>query len=149
MLTTVLNCCNKKAFKNYVFIWLRLGLGCIIQDLSWRCMNSLAVVCGLSCSSVCGILAPLLGIKPLHNKADSKPLDHQGSPKKEILNDPWKGWPLTSVPSLMSLCNTMNKLHHREEKIVGIQKGYQCTDCYRIPEKIIINSLWVAGESYN
>ena len=119
MLTIVLNSCKKKkAFKNYVRIWLRLGLSCIIQDLSWRCMNSLAVVYGLSCSSLCGILVPLPGIKPLHNKADSKPLDHQGSPQKEILNDPWKGWPLTSVPSLVSLCNTTNKLHHREKKIV-------------------------------
>ena len=106
--------------------------------------------CGvwLSFSSVCGILVPLPGIKPLHNKADSKPLDHQGSPKKEILNDPWKGWLLTSVPSLVSLCNTTNKLHHREKKIVGTQE-FQCTDCHRIPEKIIINSLWVAGESYD
>jgi len=38
-------------------------------------------------------------------------------PKKELLNDPWKGWPMTSVLLLVSLTNTRNKLHHTEKKI--------------------------------
>ena len=81
MLTAVLNSCNngtgssKKSFfkkkKNYLFICLSLGLGCIVQGLSLMCMDSLVVAYGLSCSSACEILVPQPEIKPLHHKADS------------------------------------------------------------------------------
>ena len=52
-------------------------------------------------------------------------------------------------PSLLLLVlhNTRNKLHHREKKLVGTLEEYQCGDCFKFAEKII-NSLWVAGESY-
>ena len=42
----------------------------------------LAVACGLSCPVTCGVLIPWLGIEPcpLHWKANSLPLGHQGSP---------------------------------------------------------------------
>ena len=80
MLTAVVNSCNNgtgsskkslKKKKNYLFIWLSLGLGCIVQGLSLMCMDSLVVVYGLSCSSACEILVPQPEIKPLHHKADS------------------------------------------------------------------------------
>ena len=52
-------------------------------------------------------------------------------------------------PSLLLLVlhNTRNKLHHSANKLVGTLEEYQCGDCYKFAEKII-NSLWVAGESY-
>ena len=58
-----------------------------------------------------------------------------------------KSWPLTPDLFLLALHNTRNKLLHRENKLVGILEEYQCGDCYKFAEKIL-NSLWVAGESY-
>ena len=81
MLTAVVNSCNngtgssksffKKKKKNYLFIWLSLGLGCIVRGLSLMCIDSLAVAYGLSCSSAYGILVPQPEIKRLHHKVDS------------------------------------------------------------------------------
>ena len=44
------------------------GLHRIIQGLLW-CTDSLAVVCGLSCSEAHGVLAPLSGIQPASSSA--------------------------------------------------------------------------------
>ena len=54
----------------------------VMQDLPVWCMVSLVAVHGLSCSAACGILFPNQGLNlhPLYCKADSLPLDHQGSP---------------------------------------------------------------------
>ena len=42
-----------------------LGLSCEIQALSLLHVRSLVVAYGLSCPAACGILVPLLGIKPV------------------------------------------------------------------------------------
>ena len=67
----------------FFFFLVVSGLSCGIQDLSLRRMGSVVVVRGLSCPAACGILIPWPGIRPVHPmhcKADSLPLDHQGSP---------------------------------------------------------------------
>ena len=83
----------------YLCIYLFLAvssLSCSMQDLSLqptgfslvRCrlsscgVGSVVAAHGLSCPTACGILVPLQGSNPcpLHWKADSQPLDHQGSP---------------------------------------------------------------------
>ena len=55
---------------------------CGTWAFSLRRTSSVVGVCGLSCPAACGILVPDQGLKPhpLHWKADSLPLDHQGSP---------------------------------------------------------------------
>lgn len=70
---------TKLIFKN-MFIYMASlgfrcsmwGLHCIMQDLSWWCMESLVVVCGLlvavhglSCSAACEILVPWSKIEPM------------------------------------------------------------------------------------
>ena len=50
---------------------------------------SLVMACGVSsCHTACGILVLHQGsnLHPLHWKVESKPLDHQGSPRKVFLN---------------------------------------------------------------
>ena len=55
---------------------------CGVWALLLRCASSIVVVRGLSCPVACGILVSQPGVElhPLHWKADSLPLDHQGSP---------------------------------------------------------------------
>ena len=68
-------------FKKYVLIYLAAsGLSWSMQALSLWPINS-RVVCQLSCPGACGIF-PVQGWNPhpLHCKADSSPLDQQGSP---------------------------------------------------------------------
>ena len=57
-------------------------LGLFLEELSSCAVGSAAGAPGLSCPPICGILVPRLGMKlcPLLWKADSLPLDHQGSP---------------------------------------------------------------------
>lgn len=71
-------------------------------------------------------------------------LDEEEAKFKEIQWDYQRAGPSFL---LLVLHNTRNKLHHREKKLVGTLEEYQCGDCYKFAEKII-NSLWVAGESY-
>ena len=62
--------------------------------LSWstgsRCVGSVVVVHGLSCSAACGIF-PGQGSDPcpLHWQADSQPLHHQGSPTICFYSGSW------------------------------------------------------------
>ena len=60
-------------------------------------------------------------------------------------------WPLEGLAhdlcSLTSVSTWISSITGKR-KLVETQEGYQCTDCYKIPEKIV-NSLWVAGESYS
>ena len=57
------------------------GLSCVTQDLTLWHVDSVVVVQGLSCLVACGILVPSLGSHPhpLHCKADSQPMGHEGS----------------------------------------------------------------------
>ena len=73
---------NSSFYSKYVFIWLcqvwvtALGLSsCGVQA-------SVVMALGPSYSVACGILVPHQGsnLQPLHYKADSQPLDHQGNP---------------------------------------------------------------------
>ena len=74
--------------EDHCFIMLGLSLQC--ADYSQHA-GSVVVACGvwrvacgvwLSCSMACRILVPRTRFNPhpLHRKADSSPLDHQGSP---------------------------------------------------------------------
>ena len=57
----------------YLFIYLsavgsqlwRPGFCCVMRDLRLRCTDCLVVVCGLSCSTTCGVLIPSPGIGPV------------------------------------------------------------------------------------
>ena len=57
------------------------GLSCATQDLILWHVDSVVVVQGLSRLAACGILVPSLGSHPhpLHCKAASQPMDHEGS----------------------------------------------------------------------
>ena len=59
-------------------------------DLHCGTLASLVVVRRLYCPKACGILVPQRGMDPescpLHRKADSLPLDHQGSAYIWFLN---------------------------------------------------------------
>ena len=59
---------------------------CGTRALSLRRASSVVVAHGLGCPAACGILVPRPRIKhaSLHWKADSLPLDHQGSPRLNI-----------------------------------------------------------------
>ena len=54
----------------------------VMWDLSLRC-NCLVVVCGLSCSNRWDLNFPnqVLNLCPWHCKANSSPVDHEGSPR--------------------------------------------------------------------
>ena len=45
----------------------------VLENLSLRCMDSLVVACGLSCSMTCGMLVsqPEIELRPLCRKGDS------------------------------------------------------------------------------
>ena len=68
---------------------LALVVSCGFQGawaLQLWCTSSVVVVCRLSCPAACGSQFPNQGsnLRPLHWKADSLPLDHQGSPQCQI-----------------------------------------------------------------
>ena len=61
-----------------ILLFLSLSLSLFLFWLCWV----FTVAQGLSCLAACGILVPRPRIEPtsLHCKADSEPLEHQGSP---------------------------------------------------------------------
>ena len=75
----------------WVFLSLVVARGlCSLQpagSLTEAPVGSVVVARGLSGPTACGILVPRTGIEPtfpLHWKADSLPLDHQGSPARFV-----------------------------------------------------------------
>ena len=68
-------------------------------------------ICRLTCPTAFEILVPSLGIepRPLHWKADSQPLDHQGSPLYPLLisSSPFQGNKASEI------CSFQVKLLHR------------------------------------
>ena len=72
------SCCGARALGVQASVVVALGL--------WSA-GSVVVAHGISCSTACGIF-PDQGLNPcpLHWKAKSQPLDHQGSPGRQMLN---------------------------------------------------------------
>ena len=70
-----------KLFKKYLLL-AASGLSCSTWDICCGREGSVGAVCHLSCPAAWGVLVPKQGwsLCGLHWKADSQPLDSQGSP---------------------------------------------------------------------
>ena len=98
----ILYCTHKDSFfkrdHTHRFCLVKSFFGCVgssLWHLGSSCRGAQALECAgsgvakhrLRCPTACGILVPQPGIKPasLQWKADSQPLDHQGSPRSHLL----------------------------------------------------------------